>query len=135
MCGRNEMIVQQNRRLPADGDSRLLLPHLKDSLDADNWLKSVEALEKQATRARRSLQIPQQRLEEERHKLIEKAMKVTLNYNPPSDLERPTKRNTFSQFSARFVLHPRHRSQSTDPTKQYPYHAWEIVPFAESNLL
>ncbi|KAJ9637247.1 hypothetical protein H2199_007533 [Coniosporium tulheliwenetii] len=29
-----------------------LYPHLKDTLDADNWLKSIEALEKQATRAR-----------------------------------------------------------------------------------
>jgi len=31
------------------------------------------------------------RLEEERHKLIEKAMKVIPNYHPPSDYRRPTK--------------------------------------------
>ncbi|EFE41907.1 hypothetical protein TRV_03367, partial [Trichophyton verrucosum HKI 0517] len=31
------------------------------------------------------------RLEDERHKLIEKAMKVIPNYHPPSDYRRPTK--------------------------------------------
>lgn len=31
------------------------------------------------------------RLEEERHKLIEKAMKTIPNYHPPSDYRRPTK--------------------------------------------
>ncbi len=31
------------------------------------------------------------RLEDERHKQIEKAMKVIPNYNPPSDYRRPTK--------------------------------------------
>jgi len=31
------------------------------------------------------------RLEEERHKLIEQAMKVIPNYHPPSDYRRPTK--------------------------------------------
>jgi splicing factor 1 len=31
------------------------------------------------------------RLEEERHKLIEKAMKIIPNYHPPSDYRRPTK--------------------------------------------
>jgi len=31
------------------------------------------------------------RLEEERHKLIEKAIKVIPNYHPPSDYRRPTK--------------------------------------------
>jgi splicing factor 1 len=31
------------------------------------------------------------RLEDERHKLVEKAMKTIPNYNPPSDYRRPTK--------------------------------------------
>lgn len=31
------------------------------------------------------------RLEEERHKQIEKAMKIIPNYHPPSDYRRPTK--------------------------------------------
>lgn len=31
------------------------------------------------------------RLEDERHKLVEKAMKVIPNYHPPSDYRRPTK--------------------------------------------
>ena len=31
------------------------------------------------------------RLEDERHKLIEKAMKIIPNYHPPSDYRRPTK--------------------------------------------
>ena len=31
------------------------------------------------------------RLEDERHKLIEKAMKVIPNYHPPQDYRRPTK--------------------------------------------
>jgi len=31
------------------------------------------------------------RLEDERHKLIEKAMKTIPNYHPPSDYRRPTK--------------------------------------------
>ncbi len=31
------------------------------------------------------------RLEDERHKLIEKAMRVIPNYHPPSDYRRPTK--------------------------------------------
>ena len=31
------------------------------------------------------------RLEDERHKLIEKAMKAIPNYHPPSDYRRPTK--------------------------------------------
>ena len=31
------------------------------------------------------------RLEDERHKLIEKAIKVIPNYNPPQDYRRPTK--------------------------------------------
>lgn len=31
------------------------------------------------------------RLEEERHKLIEKAMKIIPNYHPPQDYRRPTK--------------------------------------------
>jgi splicing factor 1 len=31
------------------------------------------------------------RLEEERHKLIEKAMKIIPSYHPPSDYRRPTK--------------------------------------------
>ena len=31
------------------------------------------------------------RLEDERHKLVEKAMKTIPNYHPPSDYRRPTK--------------------------------------------
>jgi len=31
------------------------------------------------------------RLEEERHKLIERAIKIIPNYHPPSDYRRPTK--------------------------------------------
>ena len=31
------------------------------------------------------------RLEDERHKLVDKAMKVIPNYHPPSDYRRPTK--------------------------------------------
>jgi len=31
------------------------------------------------------------RLEDERHKLVEKAMKIIPNYHPPSDYRRPTK--------------------------------------------
>ena len=31
------------------------------------------------------------RLEDERHKMVEKAMKTIPNYNPPSDYRRPTK--------------------------------------------
>ena len=31
------------------------------------------------------------KLEDERHKLVEKAMKVIPNYHPPSDYRRPTK--------------------------------------------
>lgn len=31
------------------------------------------------------------KLEDERHKLIEKAMKIIPNYHPPSDYRRPTK--------------------------------------------
>lgn len=31
------------------------------------------------------------RLEDERHKLVEKAMKVIPNYHPPADYRRPTK--------------------------------------------
>jgi hypothetical protein len=31
------------------------------------------------------------RLEDERHKLVEKAIKTIPNYNPPSDYRRPTK--------------------------------------------
>jgi splicing factor 1 len=31
------------------------------------------------------------KLEEERHKLIEKAMKIIPSYHPPSDYRRPTK--------------------------------------------
>jgi splicing factor 1 len=31
------------------------------------------------------------RLEDERHKLIEKAMKIIPNYHPPQDYRRPTK--------------------------------------------
>lgn len=55
------------------------------------------------------------RLEEERHKLIEKAMKAIPNYHPPSDYRRPTKTqekvyvpvNDYPEINFSMIANPR----------------------------
>jgi hypothetical protein len=55
------------------------------------------------------------RLEDERHKLIEKAMKVIPNYHPPSDYRRPTKTqekvyvpvNDYPEINFSMIANPR----------------------------
>ena len=58
------------------------------------------------------------RLEDERHKLIEKAMKVIPNYHPPSDYRRPTKTqekvyvpvNDYPEINFSMITNPRSSS-------------------------
>ena len=55
------------------------------------------------------------RLEEERHKLVEKAIKVIPNYHPPSDYRRPTKTqekvyvpvNDYPEINFSMITNPR----------------------------
>lgn len=55
------------------------------------------------------------KLEDERHKLIEKAMKVIPNYHPPSDYRRPTKTqekvyvpvNDYPEINFSMIANPR----------------------------
>jgi hypothetical protein len=55
------------------------------------------------------------RLEEERHKLVEKAMKLIPNYHPPSDYRRPTKTqekvyvpvNDYPEINFSMIANPR----------------------------
>jgi splicing factor 1 len=55
------------------------------------------------------------KLEEERHKLIEKAMKTIPNYHPPSDYRRPTKTqekvyvpvNDYPEINFSMIANPR----------------------------
>jgi len=65
-----------NDVVPADGDRSPSPPP-----QYDNFGRRVNTRE---SRYRK-------RLEDERHKLIEKAMKTIPNYHPPSDYRRPTK--------------------------------------------
>ena len=80
-----------NDVVPAEGD-RYVLPSLESALlmrhrspspppQYDNFGRRVNTRE---FRYRK-------RLEDERHKLVEKAMKTIPNYHPPSDYRRPTK--------------------------------------------
>ncbi|WEW55218.1 hypothetical protein PRK78_000647 [Emydomyces testavorans] len=65
-----------NDVVPADGDRSPSPPP-----QYDNFGRRVNTRENRYRK----------RLEDERHKLIEKAMKVIPNYHPPSDYRRPTK--------------------------------------------
>lgn len=55
------------------------------------------------------------RLEDERHKLVEKAMKMIPNYHPPSDYRRPTKTqekvyvpvNDYPEINFSMIANPR----------------------------
>ena len=79
--------------VPADGDRYVTLPLLSGGLmltrsrspspppQYDNHGRRVNTREYRYRK----------RLEEERHKLIEKAMKMIPNYHPPQDYRRPTK--------------------------------------------
>jgi splicing factor 1 len=93
---RIEEITQKlkiNDVVPADGDRYVSLPHseprISNSLSRspspppqyDNFGRRVNTRE---FRYRK-------RLEDERHKLVEKAMKTLPNYHPPADYRRPTK--------------------------------------------
>lgn len=81
-----------NDVVPADGD-RYVLQRFVDAFDTDdsrspspppqydNFGRRVNTREYRYRK----------RLEDERHKLVEKAMKVIPNYHPPSDYRRPTK--------------------------------------------
>ena len=93
---RIEEITQKlkiNDVVPADGDRCVPTPSAQNDMDAnhnrspspppqyDNFGRRVNTRE---FRYRK-------RLEDERHKLVEKAMKTLPNYHPPADYRRPTK--------------------------------------------
>jgi splicing factor 1 len=78
--------------VPADGDryvvfpcvSRRLLTSVRSPSPAPQYDNHGRRINTREYRYRK-------RLEEERHKLIEKAMKTIPNYHPPQDYRRPTK--------------------------------------------
>lgn len=67
------------------------------------------------------------RLEDERHKLIEKAMKTIPNYHPPQDYRRPTKTqekvyvpvNDYPEINFSMIANP-----LTSLTSSYPPSLW-----------
>ncbi|CAG9942203.1 unnamed protein product [Clonostachys rosea f. rosea IK726] len=71
------------------------------------------------------------RLEDERHKLIEKAMKTIPNYHPPQDYRRPTKTqekvyvpvNDYPEINFSMIANPNHDSLLTPLTSLLPF--WE----------
>ncbi|KAI0124162.1 hypothetical protein BJ170DRAFT_564806, partial [Xylariales sp. AK1849] len=65
--------------VPADGDRHVVSPSPPPQYD--NYGRRVNTREYRYRK----------RLEDERHKLIEKAMKTIPNYHPPQDYRRPTK--------------------------------------------
>ena len=67
------------------------------------------------------------RLEEERHKLIEKAMKAIPNYHPPSDYRRPTKTqekvyvpvNDYPEINFSMIANPQFLTSLTSLTPHF----------------
>lgn len=94
---RIEEITQKlkiNDVVPADGDryvSNCFLPCIRSSAD---WHRSPSPPPQYDNFGRRVNTREfryRKRLEDERHKLVEKAMKTLPNYHPPADYRRPTK--------------------------------------------
>src|SRR5271156_959766 len=64
------------------------------------------------------------RLEDERHKLVEKAMKSIPNYHPPSDYRRPTKTqekvyvpvNDYPEINFSMIANPRFLTSDSAPS-------------------
>jgi len=69
------------------------------------------------------------RLEDERHKLIEKAMKTIPNYHPPQDYRRPTKTqqkvyvpvNDYPEINFSMIANPLTFLTVTPPSPSFPY--------------
>ena len=69
------------------------------------------------------------KLEDERHRMIEKAMKIIPSYHPPSDYRRPTKTqekvyvpvNDYPEINFSMLANP---LTSSLPTLFYPYCLW-----------
>ena len=79
--------------VPADGD-RYVWPIRRHSATSNNVCRSPSPPPQYDNFGRRVNTREyryRKRLEDERHKLIEKAMKVIPNYHPPQDYRRPTK--------------------------------------------
>lgn len=80
------------------------------------------------------------RLEDERHKLIEKAMKTIPNYHPPSDYRRPTKTqekvyvpvNDYPEINFSMLTNPLTLLQALSSFffSLIPIHALSLVPRA-----
>ena len=81
-----------NDVVPADGDRYVWTT--QSSISATNLVRSPSPPPQYDNFGRRVNTREyryRKRLEDERHKLVEKAMKVIPNYHPPSDYRRPTK--------------------------------------------
>ncbi|KAI9652124.1 MAG: hypothetical protein M1829_001843 [Trizodia sp. TS-e1964] len=74
------------------------------------------------------------RLEDERHKLIEKAMKVIPNYHPPSDYRRPTKTqekvyvpvNDYPEINFSMIANPRLQNKTLS-LFLFPHMFWQTA--------
>ena len=83
-----------NDVVPADGDRYVSLPPYQDSPLSLIYYRSPSPPPQYDNFGRRVNTREfryRKRLEDERHKQIEKAMKIIPNYHPPSDYRRPTK--------------------------------------------
>jgi splicing factor 1 len=77
--------------VPADGDRYVFFHHQYSKLIFDRSPSPPPQYDNFGRRVNTREYRYRKRLEDERHKLIEKAMKVIPNYHPPQDYRRPTK--------------------------------------------